>query len=57
MAINTIKDDVRQLLELLTDEEKTLFKRVLEAEKSKLHLKNPRNIMEDLERAVREAIK
>jgi hypothetical protein len=57
MAHETVRLDIKHLLESLTEEERVLLRQILEIEKSKLHLKNPRNIMEDLERAVREVIK
>lgn len=52
-----MKQQTQEILKALTLEERELLGRVVQAERDKLHMKNPRGINDDLRRAVTEIIK
>lgn len=56
-GIEELKKQTEEILKALSSEERELLARVIVAEREKLHMKNPRNIKEDIFKAVQESIK
>lgn len=52
----SLSERVMEILKELTPEEQQLVATVIGAERSKLHMKNPRNIKEELWKSVSEKI-
>ncbi len=57
MSQNMSKDELQKPFKEAAPEIRQIIKRVLDAEKNKLHMKNPRNIKEDLKAIFEEEIK
>lgn len=53
----SLADKTKEILGQLSTDEQQLLVRVIRAEQDKLHMKNPRNIQEDLWKALTEVFK
>jgi hypothetical protein len=56
-AEEDMKKQVTQILTGLSTDERELLAKIIQAERDKLHMKNPRGINDDIRKAVIEIIK
>ena len=56
-AEDDMKKQVTEILKGLSTDERELLAKIIEAERDKLHMKNPRGIHDDIKKAVKEIVK
>lgn len=52
-----VKNEVRSILAELSEKERTLLSQVIDAERDRIHMKNPRGIYDELRDAVKKVFK